>query len=216
MRSRTGTALLVLATCLGVQSAVAQSKAGQGGRTSFGLVGGVNVATFNGSDATGSKTRTGFYGGLAAIVPLGTSLFFQPQALFSMKGATASDSGVTGEFMLNYLEVPLFLGLRIPMQGSGIRPYVMAGPYVGLKIGCKFKISGSGVSAEVDCDNPDVDLGIKSTDFGVVFGAGVDMPMGSGLLSLGARYSMGLSDVITDVNMRNNVLSVGLGYFFGR
>jgi opacity protein-like surface antigen len=92
----------------------------------------------------------------------------------------------------------------------------MAGPYVGLKIGCKFKVSGSGISAEVDCDNPDVDLGIRSTDFGVAFGAGVEMPMGSGLLTLGARYSMGLSDLVTDVKMKNSVISFGLGYFFGR
>ena len=40
--------------------------------------------------------------------------------------------------------------------------------------------------------------------------------MGSGLLTLGARYSMGLSDIVQDVNTRNGVISFGAGYFFGR
>ena len=131
MRSRTGTALLVLATCLGVQSAVAQVKEGQS-RMSFGIVGGLNLATWSegnlpaGETATPFENRTGFHGGLAASIPLGTSLFFQPQALFSMKGTRMSESGFTVELKLDYLEVPLFLGLRVPLQGSEIRPYVIA------------------------------------------------------------------------------------------
>ena len=226
MRRRTGTALLVLATCLGVQSAAAQVNAGQS-RMSFGIVGGLNLATWSegnlpaGETATPLENRTGFHGGLAASIPLGTSLFFQPQALFSMKGTRMSESVYTVELKLDYLEVPLFLGLRIPMQGSGIRPSVMAGPYIGIKMGCKLKTLGDGLTEEVNCDDPDLEADTKSTDFGLAFGAGVEVPMGSGLLSLGARYTLGLSNLVDnpsagDPTFRNGVISFGVGYFLGR
>jgi hypothetical protein len=230
MNRRTGTALLVLATCLGVQSAVAQVKEGRS-RASFGLVGGLNLATWSqgnlpaGETAEPLENRTGFHGGLAASIPLGTSLFIQPQALFSMKGTRMSESVfesvVTVEMKLDYLEVPLFLGLRIPMRGSGIRPYIMAGPYIGIKMGCKLRASADGTSEEVDCDDPDVEGDVKSTDFGLAFGAGVEVPMGSALLSLGARYTLGLSGLNAnasagDPTVRNRVISFGVGYFFRR
>ena len=203
---------LLLASSIGAQVAVAQAKPGQPGpnRASFGIVGGLNFATFTGTDIADAKTRTGFHAGAAVILPLGTSLFFQPQALYSMKGATASNGAITMEFKFNYLEVPLFLGLRVPLQGSEIRPYVMAGPYLGFKMGCKVKASWGGASAEVSCDESSVILDMGSSDLGLAFGAGVEVPMGRGMLSLGARYSKGLAQ------MMNSVISLGAGYFFGR
>jgi hypothetical protein len=216
MRIRTGTVLLVLATCVGAQSAVAQTKPGQRGPTSFGIVGGLNLAKLTGDGATGVDTRTAFYAGAAVTVPLGTNLFFQPQALYSLQGFKGTDSGVTGTFALDYVQIPVFLGLRVPMQGNGMRPYVMAGPYVGLKVGCKIKVSGGGISGSVNCDDPSVGLDTKSTDFGLAFGAGVEVPMGGARLALGARFSMGLGDVADGYKARNSVISLGGGIFFGR
>jgi hypothetical protein len=215
MSRRTGTALLVLATCLGVQGAVAQVKAGQS-RTSFGIVGGLNLAKFTGTDATGLDTRSAFFAGAAVRVPLGTSLFFEPQALYSMQGAKMSVSGATATFALDYVQVPLLLGARIPMQGSGIRPYFMAGPYLGFKMGCKIKVSGAGASGNTNCDDPAIALEMKGFDYGLSLGAGVDVPVGAGSLSLGARFSMGLTDVEKNSKLKNSVFSFGLGYFFGR
>jgi hypothetical protein len=221
MRRRTGTALLVLATCVGLQSALAQVKAGQT-RTSFGIVGGLNDATLTGDDnelgsGIAPSSRTGFYGGVAANVPLGTSLFFQPQALFSMQGAKYEELGENVTIKLDYLHVPLFLGLRIPMQGAGINPYVMAGPYVGVKTGCKYSsTAGTGLGSGSCDDLTGTNEKIKGFDYGLALGAGVEVPLGSGVLQLGARFSMGLSELVKDVKVKNSIVSIGAGYFFGR
>jgi hypothetical protein len=219
---RTTAACVALASCLAAQTALAQYKPGQREPTSFGLVGGLNLANVSGSDADlfgSSKNRTGFYAGAAATIPLGTSLFFQPQALFSMKGAKYSETGTSVEIRLNYVEVPAFLGFRIPMQGSQVRPYVMAGPYVGFKMSCKLHGEEGGVSVNLNCDDSQVGLKVRGVDFGLAFGAGVEFPMGGGTLALGARYGLGLSnvpDVTPTVNVKNSVISFGAGYFFGR
>jgi len=214
MGGRSTVALLAIAALCGAQLAVAQSKPGPG-RMSFGIVGGLNLAKFTGSDVTGVSTRTSFYAGVAATRPLGTSLFFQPQVLYSAQGAEESDGG-TLTLALDYLQVPLFLGLHIPMQGSAIRPYVMAGPYVGFKLSCKLKASSGGASASVNCDDPSIGAKVKSTDFGLTFGAGVELPLGTGMLSLAGRFSMGLTDIEENYNGKNSVISIGAGYFFGR
>jgi len=135
IRRRLGTALLVLVPCVGAQRAVAQMPEGHA-RTTIGGGGGLNLATYAGTDATGLKTRTAFYAGAAATVPLGPTLFFQPQALFSMQGMSIPSSDGSYVWRFNYVQVPMFLGLRVPVQGSGIRPHVMAGPYLAIKVGC--------------------------------------------------------------------------------
>jgi len=216
MGGRSASALVIVAALCCAHLAVAQSKPGQG-RTTFGIVGGLNLAKFTGSDVTGVSTRTSFYAGVAATTPLGTSLFFQPQVLYSAQGAEESSAGATLTLALDYLQVPLFLGLHIPMQGSAIRPYVMAGPYVGFKLSCKLKASSGGVSGSVNCDDPSIGAAkMKSTDFGLTFGAGVELPLGTGMLSLAGRFSMGLTDIEEGYNGKNSVISIGAGYFFGR
>jgi len=211
MRKRFIAVALVLTSCIGAESALAQFKS-QPGATQFGVVGGANFATFTGSDASGATTRTGFYGGLSLTMGLGGSLFFQPQALYSMKGATASDSGVTGEYKLDYIEVPLLLGLRVPLRGSNIRPYLVAGPTLAYLASCKVKASFGGISVEAKCSGSG--SGTSNFDASLAVGGGVELPMGRGLLALSARFAMGITKPFEGTNMRNSVISVGAGYYF--
>jgi hypothetical protein len=212
--NRSGLVSAVLVSCLGVQLGFAQAKPGQRS-LSFGPVAGINFATFTGSDASGAKTRTAFFVGGAINMPLGRSMFFQPQALYSMKGASIDLGGITGEYKLSYLEIPLLFGLRIPMQGSNVHPYVVAGPTIAFLMSCKIRASSGGLSAEANCDDSSIGLTTRSTDLGLSIGAGVELPMATGTLSLVGRYGFGLSGPFEGSNTKNSVISLGVGYFFG-
>ena len=215
MSIRTTAACVALASCLAAQTALAQYKPGEREPTTFGIVGGLNMASMSGSDATGMKTRTTFHAGLGANMTLGGNIFFQPQALYFMKGPKYEESGFSASLRMGYLEVPLLLGMRIPMQGSNVRPYIVAGPSIGFKMSCKIHGEESGVSVNLNCDDSQVGLQVKGVDFGLAAGLGVEVPMGSGRLHIFGRYSLGLSEVVQDMNVKNNVISFGAGYFFG-
>jgi hypothetical protein len=212
---RTTAACVALASCLAAQTALAQYKPGQREPTTFGIVGGLNFASMSGSDATGTSARTTFHAGLGANMTLGGNIFFQPQVLYFMKGPKMEFSGVTATLKMGYVEVPLLLGMRIPMANSNIRPFIVAGPSIGIKMSCKIKASGGGTTAELNCDDSSVGMTVRSTDIGLAAGLGVELPMGSGRLQIFGRYSMGLSEPIQDSNVKNTVISVGAGYFFG-
>ena len=212
MHKLTAGIVAVLACCATAQLATAQLKPGQREPPAFGLVGGLNLANMHGSDVTGNKMRATFHVGGAVTVPLGSSLFFQPNVLYSMKGPKLDvGSGVSGSLELSYLEVPVLLGIRFPMKGSSTRPYIAAGPYVGFKTGCKVKASSGGTSASMNCDDPSFGMTVKSTDFGVALGGGVQF----GRLAVYGRYMLGLSEPIENSNAKHDVISIGVGYFFG-
>lgn len=216
MSVRSAAACAVLASCLGAQLALAQMKPGQREPTMFGIVGGLNLANVTGADkdmgiGLSPSNRVGAFAGAAAIMSLGPNLFFQPQAVYSMQGAKYESGGENVTIKLDYLQVPLFLGMRIPMQSS-IRPYVMAGPFIAFKMSCKYSGTagtglGSGSCADIDS--------FRGTDYGLALGAGVELPMGTGRLAVGGRFSMGLSEIVKDVKVKNSVISLGVGYFFG-
>lgn len=208
MRKRSSAVAVLLASCIGAESALAQLN-GQSRTTQFGVVGGANFATFSGTDFN-LKTHYGFYGGLSATMGLGGSLFFQPQVLYAMKGATTVFGPV--EWKMDYVEVPLLLGLRI--AGSNIRPYLVAGPTLAYLARCKFKQPfPPGGFSEVKCNSL---TGTSDFDAGLAVGGGVELPMGRGLLALSARFEMGLTKPFhgDGENMRNSVISVGAGYHF--
>ena len=72
--------------------------------------------------------------------------------------------------------------------------------------------------------NPtDVSDQVRSVDWGLVLGGGVDLDAGSGTLTLEGRYTLGLKDLrrdpepdetVSGFNPRNGVLSILVGFAF--
>jgi hypothetical protein len=85
------------------------------------------------------------------------------------------------------LEVQLLLKAGI---GRHIRPYVLAGPFISLVLDASAEVDLAGHHFEGDLMQI-----LKRTEYGVVFGAGVDAPLGPGSAFIECRYGLGLSNL---------------------
>ena len=162
----------------------------------FGIKGGVQFTNFAGKSYFNESfdAKTGFYIGGLVDIPVSGNFHVQPELLYSMEGATITDTG-TGQldFGISYMRIPIMAKYYI-MQGLSLQ----AGPEIAFKIGA----------------NEDyADEAIASTDFGLGIGAGYELPMG---LMFDIRYNLGLSNIDEngDDDIKNTGLQLGLGYRF--
>ncbi len=163
-------------------------------QTVIGVKGGIGIASLSlDPDVEGFDSRTTFTGGGFATFSLGETFFLQPEVLYAPKGAKGDIEGVDATFALDYIEVPLLIGAAFDLGSSSVKPRVFAGPSVAFEIGCDVSGSEGGTSVSLSCS--EIDLETKSVDFGLVFGAGVAIPLGSVQLIIDGRYDLGLSDI---------------------
>lgn len=168
----------------------------------FGIRGGVNFATFNAEKADLS-TITRFLTGAYYTYNFQNSNFaVQAEILYSQKGA--KDEFMSNIYItrINYLEIPLLAKYSFNTAGD-IVPHIYIGPYLGIKLEAGLEIKN---------DNTyDINDEISSTDFGFVFGAGVNIQR----FDIGLRYSLGLTDITaSDSEFQNRVLSIVAGFRF--
>jgi opacity protein-like surface antigen len=116
------------------------------GKTSFGILAGVNLQNINGKDHIGDKLENGlmfgYHGGLNVQIPIAPEFYLQPGLLFSLKGADVNPDGDAVKHKLSYIELPINL-LYKGQLGSG---FVLLGfgPYIG------YGIAGNVVEADGD------------------------------------------------------------------
>jgi hypothetical protein len=176
----------------------------------FGIRGGLNLATFHGDDVSFDgvepKNRTGFCGGAFVAIPLGQSFLIQPEVLYSQKGAKYEEAGETFALKFDYVEVPLLFKARL--GSGGAKPSLFAGPAVAFKIRSRLEADGE---EEEEAEE------LKSTDFGIVAGVGLDLAAGSGSFVIDARYTWGLTrldDSSDEADVKSGVWSFSVGYAF--
>jgi len=203
---------LILASLLVVSLVFAASSLYAAGRI-FGIKGGLDIAKLTG-DIQDVDWKTGAVGGVFMSWPIGDIFVIQPEALFAMKGAkekvTILDVPVDLTVKLTYFEIPVLARLNIPVSGA-VCPNVYAGPAIGFKISAKGTAEANGRSGEEDIK------GIKSTDFGIVVGGGVEYKLTSGRLLFDVRYEAGLTSIDDTADARdikNAALSFMVGYGF--
>jgi hypothetical protein len=219
-----GVGLAVAALTVGMGAATAS---GQERGAAFGLKAGVTLASFRGDAAAlsdGSReffpgNRVGFVGGAFVALPMGPRVLLQPEVVYTQKGAQYSGEPGRETWQAEYLEIPLLLKLLL---GSGpARPALFAGPAAGFKIDAK--VVGRSPGGEED-ENSAIGDAVRSVDWGLVFGAGVDIAAGDGTLTLEGRYARGLSPLAKDperpvqtrstFDPKHGVLSLQVGYAF--
>ena len=67
------------------------------------------------------------------------------------------------------------------------------GPSIAVETSCEYDAVPEGVFSPVPC--PDAGISTKSTDVGVAFGAGLDLPVGAGSLVIDGRGIVGLGTI---------------------
>lgn len=202
--------MVMLTALFAVGFAGAQEAAAQ--QNMVGLKGGFVAAELTGNLEDGLASRTGFGLGAFLQVMVGPNWSIQPEALYLAKGASEDEGD--GEVKVNYLQIPMLVQYHLPTPG--VSPRLFAGPSVAFEIGCD--VEEGGVS--VECG--ELDINTKSADFGLVFGAGVDIPAGGVVLTLDGRYDMGVTNVSdepeeADVEIKNRAWEffAGVGFPFG-
>lgn len=181
----------------------------------LGLKAGVNFANVVGDDVEGAESKTGFAGGLFFMYQFNKLFTIQPEAYYTMKGATDEQTlaGETAEvtLSLDYIEIPILFKVLIPIENSPIRPSVFVGPYVGFNSTAKAKLEYMGQSVEDDIED------IKSTEFGLVFGAGLGFPVGTNEVGVDFRYGLGLTtldDSAENADIKNSVFNINAYFGF--
>jgi len=176
-------------------------------QTSFGLKGGLNLASITGDDVDELDGRTSFHFGGVVEIEISEKFSFQPELVYSAQGASESydEEGFDIEttIMLDYLNIPLMAKYYVT-DGLSLE----LGPQIGFLLSSKFEVEFDGDSESEDIED------LSSVDFGLNLGLGYKFDSG---LNFGARYNLGLSnldDTDSDESIKNGVFQVSLGYFF--
>jgi len=185
-----------------------------GSKTSFAVLGGVNLQNLNGKDVGGNKLENdmliGFHAGVNLQLPVAPEFYFQPGLMFSTKGAKNS----TTSYKLSYIELPLNFVYKA-LVGKG---YFMLGfgPYVAYGIG------GTDIEFKKTVESGDSDAikYFKPFDAGANLFFGYELPAG---LFLQLNTQLGLLDINPEDNritgdnessLKNTGYGISLGYRF--
>jgi len=217
---------LILIFTLMVSMAMAQS--GTMGKTSFAILGGVNLQNLNGEDNSGRKLENdliiGYHAGVNAQIPVAPEFYFQPGLMFSTKGAE-SVSALTPTYKLSYVELPLNFVYKGQL-GNGFF-MVGLGPYVAYGIGGKAIYEVAGITSESDIEfknevvsgDPLMAVYVKPFDAGGNIFFGYEM---AGGLFLQLNTQLGMLDIKPDhylnpddsSTLKNTGYGISLGYRF--
>lgn len=131
---------------------------------------------------------------------------------FVSKGAQADvpDENVTVAMKINYVELSPLLDVRAPIGEGGASLHLLAGPTLSFKRLCEVEGGPPDERTTARCEN--IDLDIRTVDFGATVGAGITLPViqePAAALSLEAMYTLGLLEFENFV-MDNPAKSRGL------
>lgn len=212
------TGLLVAA---GLSAAVPAPAAAQ--EVTLGVKGGLNVASLSVDDPSdpdfGFDRQTDFLAGVLAQFAIGRVFAFQPEVLYSQRGATSREDDPATKLDLNYIQIPLLLMARLGSRESPIYPILYAGPQVAFETRCQVTGESEGVSLSLGCDDPllDGELETNQTEYGVVFGGGFEVLYSRLTVQLDVRYQLGLTNLndaedASDVSVKSRLWSFMLGF----
>jgi opacity protein-like surface antigen len=158
-----------------------------GAQHRIGLTGGLNLANVStdpapeGFDLT---NRTGFGVGGVLDLRLAENVALHLEPMYLQKGTKFEVNGEElAKIKADYIEVPALV--KIAFGTTQTKPYIMAGPSIGFLLSAKV-------------DDEDIKEFVKSTDFGLGFGAGVSLPAGNNAFFIEGRYNLGLSNINDD------------------
>ena len=195
---------LLLVTCLHINAQIKP-----------GYIFGVNLSTVTlhtKSISSNPDRPAGFHFGSVFEIPLNGNFKLDPAILLSAKGSNYKVDSI--EFSLSpiYIEVPFLAAYSF--GSDEIKISLFAGPYFACGVG-GYKIVQGGELEDINYGSGK-DSDLKSLDFGLNFGAGINI---RGLL-ISAQYGIGLTNIapesITVLEMKNNVIGISISSLFAR
>jgi hypothetical protein len=115
----------------------------------------------------------------------------------------------------------------LPLIGTGLRPYLQAGPAFGWQIDCGVELNlsaaGGGGDPKAACDDlssDNLEDTLRQRETGMVLGGGIALSVfgGAGAVFIDTRFTRGLSRLSEGVDgtrVKNQSFSALLGYSFG-
>jgi len=175
----------------------------------IGVKGGLSMAGIRGDGTSDWSNRNGFAGGGFFFLPFSDYFGLQAEVLYVTKGAVHEED-FNGQPLkttldLVYLEIPVLARLTIPTSVR-VTPTIFAGPALGLKIKGQQEAEYQGQSTSEEIE------GLKSTDFGLVLGGGLDVDTGYGKILVDLRYEFGLTNILEEGDIKNGAFLIMGGY----
>jgi hypothetical protein len=224
------TKLISLIIIFTLTGSLAFSQGSGDSKTSFAVLGGVNLQNWNGKDVSGNKLENdlviGYHAGVNIQLPVAPEFYFQPGLLFSTKGAKNTVGSLTSTYKLSYIELPLnFVYKAVVGNGYFLLGF---GPYAAYGIGGKAIYEGGSTTVETDIEfkkvvesgDPLTTKYIKPFDAGANLFFGYELPAG---LFLQLNTQLGLLDINPEDNritgdnkssLKNTGYGISLGYRF--
>lgn len=149
-------------------------------------------------------------GGLFFGFKLGP-ISIQPEVLYARMGGRLEEGADWMEDRFDYIQVPLLL--KVNVLPGPISPAIFAGPYGSYLLSAKEVTEIGGASDSVSIKDQ-----VKSTDYGIVFGGGIDFRLAGITLSAEVRYNLGLANIIKNPDpgdyVKNRALMLLAGISF--
>ncbi|MGV8139084.1 MAG: porin family protein [Mangrovibacterium sp.] len=145
---------------------------------------GTDISFFSSDREAQHIPVTGFHIGIAPTIQLNPSVYFKPEAAFSMKGGRMNYDSGFGHFngdvryRINYLEFPMMFGIK-HKPGFAIE----FGPYAAIEVGGNFDFEGDFAAGYGKFYRED----IRDFDYGIAAGIKIG--------PLGVRYYHGLQEI---------------------
>ena len=191
-RMLTATAALALAV-------MTMPAAGHAQEAVIGIKGGIDSYNLNwkpDSIAPPIGHKTGFVGGLFGGVMFTKVAGLQLEALYSQRNVTEQEADLDLNFA--YFEIPLLFTAKFSVAETPMRPILFAGPSVSFESKCQVSGEDNGTTVTLDCDDDEIQIERTKTEWAVVFGLGIDYPVGNFLLGAEWRYNLGLTNLNND------------------
>lgn len=186
-------------------------------QVTFNCKGGFGISTMAGSDAEGSKIKTGWKIGVGLEKPLSANWLLMPTLEFKQKGAQYKDVSGSNNYedkvSLQYIQLPIMVAYRTRLNDN-LNLTLKAGPYFAYGISGKDKYAddynGSHYEEEDDF------FGSDTNRFDCGIGIGVDFEYHRFVVGLEGEY--GFINLYKDDDDHIKVYNVGayvtVGYKF--
>lgn len=166
------------------------------------------------------KMNPGFHLGPVMELDLNNDFSIETGFLITTKGfkinsSLPDETGVEETYKVNtnlyYIDVPFNIKAKLRLNGFEI--YGSAGPYMGIGIKGKGKLE-LGDEKETSTIKFGPDENVKRLEFGLNFGGGLEFSH----FLFGLNYGLGLTNTSQQegVKAKNRVLSISVGYKFGK